>query len=119
MGFDAIWISPIVENYRQDYHGYAAKNIYKLNPNFGTEDDFKEMIKKCHEKNIWVMVDVVANHMGNLDENFTENVPFNSKEHFHDFCEISGDDFQKKNQERIENCRLARLADLKQENEYV
>ena len=78
MGFDAIWISPIVENYRQDYHGYAAKNIYKLNPNFGTEDDFKEMIKKCHEKNVWVMVDVVANHMGNLDENFTENVPFNS-----------------------------------------
>ena len=39
MGFDAIWISPIPENYGDDYHGYAALDWYKVNPHFGTEQD--------------------------------------------------------------------------------
>ena len=37
MGFDAIWISPIPENYGDDYHGYGALDWYKVNPHFGTE----------------------------------------------------------------------------------
>lgn len=65
------------------------------------------------------MVDVVANHMGNLDQNYGQNVPFNSPDHYHDFCIISDNDFATKNQNRIENCRLASLSDLKQENDWV
>jgi alpha-amylase len=65
------------------------------------------------------MVDVVGNHMGNLDTNFGVNTPFNDGSHYHDWCEISDQDFATHNQNRIENCRLARLADLKQENDYV
>lgn len=65
------------------------------------------------------MVDVVGNHMGNLDTNFGVNTPFNDASHYHDWCEISDQDFATHNQGRIENCRLARLADLKQENDYV
>ena len=114
MGFDAIWISPIIDNYDGNYHGYAGRNLYKLNSNFGTEEDFINFISECHRRGMYVMLDVVANHMGNLDENFSQNVPFNSSEHFHDFCEITDSDFATKNQYRIENCRLARLADLKQ-----
>jgi len=37
MGFDAIWVSPIPENFEGAYHGYAFKDLYKLNPFFGTE----------------------------------------------------------------------------------
>jgi len=44
MGFDAIWISPIVENHSGSYHGYHLTNLYKLNSHFGTEDDFKALI---------------------------------------------------------------------------
>lgn len=47
------------------------------------------------------MVDVVGNHMGNLDENYQNNHPFNSREHYHDFCIISDQDFATKNQGRI------------------
>ena len=65
------------------------------------------------------MVDVVANHMGNLEEDFDENVPFDKSEHFHDYCIISDTDFATKNMDNIQNCRLARLADLKQENAWV
>lgn len=49
MGFDAIWISPIPENFAGAYHGYAFKNLYNLNPFFGTEADFKEMIAEAHK----------------------------------------------------------------------
>ena len=35
LGFDGIWISPIVENTQNGYHGYWAKNIYNINPYFG------------------------------------------------------------------------------------
>ena len=41
MGFDAIWISPIIENTEGSYHGYHFTNLYTLNTHFGSEDDFK------------------------------------------------------------------------------
>eukprot|EP00128_Syssomonas_multiformis_P010739 Colp12_sorted_trinity150504_noHs@17178 len=39
MGFNAIWISPVVESTDNGYHGYWAKNLYNINPKFGTAQD--------------------------------------------------------------------------------
>lgn len=62
------------------------------------------------------MVDVVANHMGCSGcRDFSSLNPFNSSSHYHDYCEIV--DFN--NQNQVENCRLAGLPDLAQENTYV
>ena len=69
MGFDAIWISPIIENMEGSYHGYHLTNLYNLNYHFGSEDDFKALVTACHNKDIWVMVDVVANHVDLKQEN--------------------------------------------------
>ena len=66
-----------------------------------------------------VMVDVVANHMGNTNTDYHQNVPFNDSSHYHSWCEISDADFANHNQHNIENCRLAKLADLKQESNFV
>ena len=115
MGFDAIWISPIVENIEDSYHGYAMTNLYNLNSHFGSEEDFKELISTCHEKDIWVMVDVVANHVACVGTDYSRITPFNSAEHYHDRCDIVDWD----NQWQIENCRLCDLPDLKQENDWV
>jgi len=41
MGFDAIWISPIVVNFPEGYHGYWAKDWFSVNPYFGTAEDLK------------------------------------------------------------------------------
>ncbi len=65
LGVDALWISPIVFNIEDGYHGYWAENIYELNPRFGTEQDLRDLVRECHDRDIWVMVDVVPNHMGN------------------------------------------------------
>ena len=80
MGFDAIWISPIVENTDGSYHGYHLTNLYNLNPHFGSEDDFKSLITACHNKDIWVMVDVVANHVGPIGTDYSRITPFNLAE---------------------------------------
>jgi glycosidase len=44
MGFDAIWISPIVTNTPGGYHGYWSKDLYGINPYFGTADDLRQLI---------------------------------------------------------------------------
>ena len=115
MGFDAIWISPIVENIEGAYHGYHLTNLYNLNYHFGTEDDLRALINACHSKDIWVMVDVVANHVAPVGTDFGRITPFNRAEHYHDWCEIKN--FQ--NQPEVEYCRLCGLPDLKQENDWV
>ena len=115
MGFDAIWISPIVENTEGSYHGYHLTNLYNLNSHFGSESDFKNFISACHSKDIWVMVDVVANHVGPVGTDYSKINPFNSADHYHDYCDIT--DWS--NQWQVENCRLSGLPDLKQENEWV
>lgn len=107
MGFDAIWISPVVDNLDKGYHGYWARDWTKLNSNFGSEDDLKNLVKACHDRDIYVMVDVVANHVAPVGDDFSQINPFNKSEHYHKNCDIDWS-----NQWSVENCRLAGLPDL-------
>lgn len=86
MGFDAIWITPVVDNIDGGYHGYWAANWEKVNENFGSEDDLKSLVQAAHSKDIWVMVDVVANHVGPVGMDFSQIYPFNSADHYHNDC---------------------------------
>jgi len=93
LGFDAIWISPIVENTPGGYHGYWAKNISAVNENFGSEQDLVHLIDAAHRKDMWVMIDVVGNHMGGTINDISGFAPFNLPEHYHDCngCDSSCD----------------------------
>ena len=119
LGINAIWISPIITQTKNGYHGYWAQNIYEINPHFGTKQDLLDLVKACHSRDIWVMVDVVANHMGNQDSgninDFSNFYPFNKAEHYHKYCIIHDWD----NQNEVEVCRLAGLPDLDQSNSFV
>ena len=115
MGYDAIWISPIVKNTEGSYHSYHTIDFYGINEHFGSEQDLKDLIAECHSRDIWVMLDVVANHVGPVGFDFRTINPFNSPEHYHDSCAITDWD----NQKMVENCRLCDLPDLKQENDFV
>ena len=66
MGFTAIWPSPLLENNmpEQSYHGYAITDFYKVDPRFGTLDDYRELADKAREKGIKLIMDQVANHCG-------------------------------------------------------
>jgi len=112
MGFDAIWISPIVANTQGGYHGYWAQNFSQINPYFGSATDLINLVKAAHAKGIWVMLDVVANHVGPVGFNFSQIFPFNSASNYHPYCIIENWN----NQTEVENCRLAGLPDLAQED---
>jgi glycosidase len=42
----------------------SATNFYNLNSQFGSEQDFINFVNECHQRDVWVMVDVVFNHVG-------------------------------------------------------
>ena len=111
MGFDAIWISPVVENTEKGYHGYWASDLYKINSRFGGSQQLKDFVSAAHARNISIMVDVVANHMG--DKDIWNHVPFNKPESYHAPCEI----YDWNNQYQVENCKLCGLPDIDTENE--
>ena len=67
MGFDAIWISPIVTQTANGYHGYWMQDINGFNPHFGSKADLQALIQACHSRNMFIMLDVVANHVGPVD----------------------------------------------------
>ncbi|KAI0401827.1 glycoside hydrolase superfamily [Xylaria palmicola] len=114
MGFDAIWITPVVANKAGGYHGYWAEDLYSVNSNYGTADDLKSLVSAAHEKGIYVMVDVVANHMGPGDVGNNKPEPLNQESSYHAACEIDYSD-----QNSVENCRIADLPDVNTESSDI
>ncbi|KAA8572840.1 hypothetical protein MFRU_003g00580 [Monilinia fructicola] len=90
MGFDAIWISPISKNieevteYGVAYHGYWPEDIYSVNPHFGTADDLLALSDALHARGMFLMIDVVVNHMGSPPTvEYSRYVPFNDSSYYH------------------------------------
>lgn len=118
MGFDAIWISPVIANTERGYHGYWTSNLYEINPHFGTKQDLHDLIEACHARDTWVMVDIVANHMGYVDDfNYTSIVPFSKVEHYNPYLECPGAEVD--DQDIKEACWLYGLPDLNFTNTFV
>lgn len=79
LGVDALWITAPFEQIHgwipggnnefkhYAYHGYYTLDYTRIDSNFGTEADFKELIEEAHRKNIRVVLDVVINHPGYND----------------------------------------------------
>lgn len=61
IGANAIYFSPIFES---DTHGYNTRDYKKIDVRLGTNDDFKEVVKKLHDNDIKVVLDGVFNHVG-------------------------------------------------------
>ena len=76
MGFDAIWISPVVDNGDKGYHGYWARDWTKLNSKFGTKDDLVSLVEAAHKAGVLVMADVVANHVAPVGTDYSSIAPF-------------------------------------------
>src|SRR5881296_2724085 len=60
LGADCVWLMPVAES--PSYHGYDVTNYYKIEPDYGTNDDFKAFIAAAHQHKIRVLVDLVLNH---------------------------------------------------------
>ena len=66
LGATAIWCTPVQENNyeKYTYHGYAMSDFYKVDPRFGSNDEYAGFVKKSHENGLKVIMDMVSNHCG-------------------------------------------------------
>ena len=65
LGIEGIWLTPIFQS--PSYHKYDVTDYYKVAPQFGTEEDLKELIALCHERGVKLILDFPINHTGHLN----------------------------------------------------
>lgn len=83
LGIDVIWLTPIYESPMDD-NGYDISNYYKINPLFGTMEQFDTMLEELHKRGIKLIMDLVVNHTSDEHEWFkAARADKNSK--YHDF----------------------------------
>ena len=68
LGVTALWISPVFKQvrYQDTYHGYGIQNFLDVDPHFGTRPDLQELVRTAHRHGIYVILDIILNHSGNV-----------------------------------------------------
>lgn len=68
MGFTAIWLNPVLENDQPQwsYHGYATTDYYRVDPRFGTNEEYLELAEKARSMGIKLIMDMIVNHCGSF-----------------------------------------------------
>ncbi|UCH65611.1 MAG: cyclomaltodextrinase N-terminal domain-containing protein [Ignavibacterium sp.] len=75
LGITTIWITPMLENNMwMSYHGYAATDLYKIDPRFGSNWLYKRLVQEAHKRDIKVILDHVSNHIG-INHPWIKNLP--------------------------------------------
>jgi glycosidase len=66
LGATAIWSTPLLldNEPRQSYHGYACSDYYHIDPRFGSNELYREMVVAAHKNGVKVIMDIVTNHCG-------------------------------------------------------
>ncbi|HEX4155999.1 MAG TPA: alpha-amylase family glycosyl hydrolase [Acidobacteriaceae bacterium] len=66
LGVTALWITPIVSNgaMPDSYHGYAATDLYKVDPHFGTLAEYQQLSAALHTRGMKLVIDMAPNHIG-------------------------------------------------------
>jgi glycosidase len=70
LGANCVWLMPVAES--PSYHGYDVTDYYTINPDYGTNDDFRRFTTEAHRRGIKVLVDMVINHMSDQHPIFQE-----------------------------------------------
>lgn len=70
LGVNTLWLSPFYET--SAYHGYHVTDFMKVEPNFGTLDDLKELIKKANDHGNRIIADFLPNHCSSQHPFFLE-----------------------------------------------
>lgn len=92
-GFTTIWMTPEIENdmAHASYHGYAATDLYKIDPRYGTNELYLKYVETAHSKGLKVIKDVVPNHVG-TEHWFVKDMPF--KDWVHQWPEYTNSNYR-------------------------
>jgi glycosidase len=68
LGVTALWVSPVFRQvaFEPTYHGYGIQNFLDVDPHFGTREEFRDFVNASHDHGIYVILDIIAHHTGNV-----------------------------------------------------
>ncbi len=72
LGIDVIWLSPVYDSPNDD-NGYDIRDYHEIMDEFGTMEDFDELLEESHKRNIKIVMDLVVNHTSDEHEWFIES----------------------------------------------
>lgn len=134
LGVTALWFTPLMENDRpaednkfSSYHGYATTDYYRIDPRFGTNEEFANLVKDCHSRGLKVIMDMIFNHCAevhpwNLDVPSKDwfNSPNYSLQTSYKVCPVLDPYSSKKDfADATEGWFVSSMADLNQKNPHV
>ncbi len=66
MGFTAIWLNPLLENDMPEYsyHGYSTTDFYRVDPRYGSNEEYRELVQTARARGIGTIMDMIINHSG-------------------------------------------------------
>ncbi|MBA0883568.1 glycoside hydrolase family 13 protein [Flavobacterium undicola] len=66
LGITAIWSTPLCEDNEAEfsYHSYGQSDVYKIDPRFGTNEDYVRLSEEVHRRELKLIMDYVTNHWG-------------------------------------------------------
>ncbi|HLN53811.1 MAG TPA: glycoside hydrolase family 13 protein [Lentimicrobium sp.] len=93
LGATAIWINPLLENNNGafTYHGYAITDFYRIDPRFGNNEDYLDLVDQAHKAGLKVIKDMVLNHCG-INNWFIKDLPM--KDWIHQFPQFTKSNFR-------------------------
>lgn len=80
LGVTALWFTPVLENNSPDrgewstYHGYATTDYYRVDPRFGSNEEYRQLVREAHGKGLKVVMDMIFNHCG-LEHPWLRDLP--------------------------------------------
>jgi len=61
LGIDVVWLTPIYQSPQRD-NGYDISDYYRIYEEFGTMEDFEQLLQEAHQRDIKIIMDIVVNH---------------------------------------------------------
>ena len=129
LGYTAIWLNPILENnmVKSSYHGYSTTDYYKVDPRFGTNEEFKNLTKKADRMGVKMVMDIIPNHSGS-EHWFVKDPPFSNWLNFNNSYsqtthrretvqDIHASEYDKKN--FVDGWFVETMPDLNQNNKFM
>ena len=70
LGINGIWLTPICQS--PTYHKYDVVDYYTIDAQFGSMEDFEQLVEECHKRGISLIFDLVVNHTSSRNKWFLE-----------------------------------------------
>ncbi len=75
LGVTTLWLTPVLLNCHGEYHGYCPSDLVTMDPNFGSWDEYAQLVAAAHKRSMFVVQDIVINHQCGCNTLYSRPAP--------------------------------------------